>query len=60
MYEKVEKNNVLEEMSTGVEMWLVDFSTRRVLNCEEMLISAVRSFIDKEEAIFFKRVEKVE
>lgn len=56
MYEKVEKNEVLEEMNNGAEMWVVDFSTRRVMECGEMLISAVRSFVDKDEAMFFKKV----
>ena len=59
MYENVEKSSVLEEMNTGAEMYVVDFSTRRVLDCGEMLISAVRSFIDKDEAMFFKKVENI-
>lgn len=60
MYKNVEKSSVLEEMNTGAEMYLVDFSTRRVLDCGEMLISAVRSFIDKDEAMFFKKVKNIE
>lgn len=57
MYEKVEKENVLEEMNNGAEMYVVDIPTLRVLRCEEMLMSAVRSFMDKEEAMFFKKVK---
>lgn len=57
MYEKIEKENVLEEMNNGAEMYVVDIPTLRVIRCEEMLMSAVRSFMDKAEAMFFKKVE---
>lgn len=59
MYEKVEKENVLEEMSNNSGMVLVDFATKRILDCDEMMLNAIRSFIDKTEAVFFKKVNDV-
>lgn len=59
MYEKVEKENVLEEMSNNSGMVLVDFATKRILDCDEMMLNAIRSFIDKPEAVFFKKVKDI-
>ena len=56
MYEKVEKADVLTELNTGAVMYVVDFPTLRCMKCADMLLSAVKSFIDKPEAMFFKAV----
>jgi hypothetical protein len=55
-YTMVEKTDVLTELNNGTEMYIVDFPTLRVMRCDEMTFSAVRSFIDKPEAMFFKVV----
>ena len=57
MYDLVEKGNVLEEMSNGSEMYVVDIPTSRVIACLDMKLSAVKSFLDKPESMFFKKVE---
>lgn len=57
MYELVEKENVMEEMGSGSEMYVVDIPTRRVIACLDMTLSAVKSFLDKPETMFFKKVE---
>lgn len=57
MYEQVEKDNVLTELNSGSAMYVVDIPTLRVMVCAEMTLSAVKSFIDKPEAMFFKRAE---
>ena len=56
MYELVEKDNVLKELNDGYVMYVVDFPTLRVMECANMTLSAVKSFIDKAEAMFFKVV----
>lgn len=56
MYEQVEKANVLAELNNGSVMFAVDFPTQRVMECANMTLSAVKSFIDKPETVFFKEV----
>lgn len=54
MYEQVEKANVLTELNSGAVLYAVDIPTGRVIECANMTLSAVKSFIDKAEAMFFK------
>lgn len=56
MYEQVEKTNVLTELNSGAVMYVVDIPTQRVMDCANMTLSAVKSFIEKPEAMFFKAV----
>lgn len=56
MYELVLKENVLTELNSGSPMYVVDIPTARVMECANMTLSAVKSFIDKPEAMFFKEV----
>ncbi len=56
MYELVEKENVLAELNKASVMYVVDFATLRVMECANMTLSAVKSFIEKDEAMFFKAV----
>lgn len=56
MYELVEKENVLTELNKASVMYVVDFATLRVMECANMTLSAVKSFIEKPEAMFFKVV----
>ena len=54
MYEQVDKDNVLIELNTGSLMYVVDIPTMRVMECANMTLAAVKSFINKPEAMFFK------
>jgi len=56
MYEAIEKENVLAEMNAGATVYIVDIPTFRVMACGNMTLSAVKSFIDKPETMFFKEV----
>lgn len=56
MYEQVAKENVLLELNNSSDLYCVDIPTLRVIKCAEMTLSAVKGFIDKTEAMFFKRV----
>lgn len=54
MYIQVEKDDVLTELNNGSVMYCVDIPTQRVMECGSMTLSAVKSFIEKPEAMFFK------
>ena len=56
MYKQIEKDDVLKELNNGAVMYVVDIPTQRVMECANMTLSAVKSFIDKPEAMFFKAV----
>ena len=57
MYEQVAREDVLTTLNSGAAMYVVDIPTLRVMPCANMTLSAVKSFIDKPEAMFFKRAE---
>ena len=56
MYELVDKDKVLTELNGGALMYVVDIPTQRVMECANVTLSSVKSFIDKPEAMFFKAV----
>jgi hypothetical protein len=56
MYDLIKKEDVLKELNGGAVMYVVDIPTQRVMDCANMTLSAVKSFIDKPEAMFFKAV----
>ena len=56
MYKLVSKENVLEEINNGSDLYCVDIPTERVMVCTDMRLSAIKSFIDKPETMFFKAV----
>lgn len=56
MYEQIDKENVLYELNKASDLYCVDIPTFRVMRCAEMTLSAVKGFIDKPEAMFFKAV----
>lgn len=56
MYKQIEKTEVLDELSNGGNLYCVDIPTGRVMECANMTLSAVKGFIDKPEAMFFKAV----
>ena len=56
MYVQIKKEDVLEVLNNGSEVYCVDIPTARVMECTNMTLSAVKSFIDKPEAMFFKVV----
>ena len=55
MYSQVDKANVLTELNNGSELYCVDFRTRRVMWCGEMTLNGVKSFMENENVLFFKR-----
>lgn len=57
MYKQVQKEDVLNELNSGSAMYIVDIPTLRVMACADMTLAAIKSFIDKPEAMFLKRAE---
>ena len=55
MYVQVEKSNVLTELNNGSDLYCVDFRTLRVMRCADMTVSAVKSFLDNDDTLFYKR-----
>lgn len=56
MYVLISKENVLEELKNGSDLYCVDIPTARVMKCTNMTLNAIKGFIDKPEAMFFKAV----
>ena len=56
MYEQIKKEDVLEELNNGSDLYCVDIPTARVMQCTDMRLSAIKGFIDKPETMFFKAV----
>lgn len=55
-YIAVEKENVIEMLGTGEKIIICDFATMRMMNCLELQVTAINSFIKKPETMFFKAV----
>lgn len=53
-YVQVDKSEVLTELNDGAVMYVVDIPTLRVMECANMTLSVIKSFIDKPETMFFK------
>lgn len=56
MYVLVDKDNVLKELNNEPQLYVVDVPTLRVMECANMTLQAVKSFMDKPEAVFLKAV----
>ena len=50
------KDEVLETLATGTPVIICDFETLRIMDCKDMNISAICSFIAKDNTKFFKGV----
>lgn len=55
-YTELKKEYVIENLGKGTRVIMCDFSTMRMVDCAEMTVAAINSFIDKPEAKFFKEV----
>ncbi len=56
MFKQIEKENVLTELNNSSDVYCVDIPTLRIMRCVDLKLSAVKSFIDKPETMFFKPV----
>lgn len=55
-YTEVKKEYVIETLAKGTPVIMCDFDTMRMLDCAEMTVITILSFIDKAETKFFKAV----
>lgn len=55
-YEQLKKDYVIETLAKGNTVIVCDFSTMRMLDCCEMTVNTINSFIVKSETVFFKGV----
>lgn len=55
-YTELKKEYVIETLGKGDKVILCDFATMRMLDCGDMTINTIQSFIDKTGTKFFKAV----
>lgn len=55
-YEQLKKDYVIETLAKGNAVIVCDFSTMRMLDCREMTVNTINSFIAKPDTVFFKGV----
>lgn len=53
-YTELKKEYVIETLGKGSSVILCDFDTMRMINCGELTVNAINSFIAKENTVFFK------
>ena len=55
-YEQLKKDYVIETLAKGNVVIVCDFGTMRMLDCGEMTVNTINSFIAKTDTVFFKGV----
>lgn len=55
-YTELKKEYVIETLGKGTPVICCDFATMRMLDCADMTVNTIRSFIEKSETKFFKAV----
>ena len=55
-YAEVKKEYVIETIAKGDRVLLCDFSTMRMVDCKDLTIQAINSFINNTATKFFKEV----
>ena len=53
-YTETKKEYVIESLGKGHRVVVVDFQTMRVMDCAEMTINTINSYIAKPDTKFFK------
>ena len=56
-YTETKKEYVIESLGKGHRVVVVDFQTMRVMDCAEMTINTINSYIAKPDTKFFKGAE---
>lgn len=55
-YTELKKEYVIETLGKGNRVIMCDFSTMRMVDCGEMTVNAINSFMAKSETKFYKEV----
>ena len=53
-YTETKKEYVIESLGKGQSVLVVDFQTMRVMDCTEMTVNTINSYIAKSDTKFFK------
>ena len=56
-YEVIKKEYVVETLGKGSTVILCDFDTMRMMNCVDMSVRSINSYIDKANTVFYKGVK---
>lgn len=55
-YVEIDKNSILSEIGGAEQVIICDFDTLRMMDCKNMNMSAIKSFMAKDNAKFYKGV----
>ena len=55
-YVEVKPSYVIEKLGKNANVIMCDFATRRMVNCDDMTVGAIQSFLDKSSTKFFEEV----
>ena len=53
-YAELKKEYVIETLGKGARVIMCDFATMRMLECRELTVVAINSFLEKPDTKFFK------
>ena len=53
-YTELKKEYVIETLGKGTRVIMCDFATMRMLECRELTVVAINSFLEKPDTKFFK------
>lgn len=56
-YTELKKEYVIETLGKGDTVILCDFETKRMIDCKDLTVATIQSFIEKTETKFFKGVK---
>lgn len=55
-FQELKKEFVIQTLAKGDSVIVCDFSTMKMVQCDDLTISAINSYIAKSETLFFKGV----
>jgi hypothetical protein len=55
-YEVLKKDYVFQTLDKGAEVIICDFNALRMVDCNDLSVAAIKGFIVKPTAIFYKKV----
>lgn len=55
-YTEVKPQYVIEKLGKNANIIMCDFASRRMVNCDDMTVGAIQSFLEKDSVKFFEEV----
>lgn len=56
-YEEIKADRVIEAISHGFEVIVINLSTKVIVSCDDLKIGDLRSFIANDAVVFYKKVK---